>query len=395
MANTQEGLEQVAPGEAVNTEQGFAAALAGKGVEPDKDTASDTSIAAGLETVEPAAARGPERGADGKFVARSITPDTPQTAEDTSTVVAPVTSDDPEIAAFLAKYGNDPVKALKAATEAQSLIGRQGAELAQTREAMAELKGRVDALTATTTAPQAPQMSDEDIEEAAAQQIAQRGFEGAATEAANLSIKLNGDERLLRSVYDQWVLEDTWAANNFLADFRAWQRSQAATPATAEPDAWVEEQKTTQGMNATFAALMSEIGKDAFAAITTVAEGQESSALAQSLDQQPKAVIDLVTSDNPEDRLAGTRIVADRAMLLVGATATPAAVTEVTEPGMPESVARKLAGAAVATAGLRPVTPAQGGEETSREDAIKQFKQEIVAAETTSVASGLTYGPQK
>jgi len=392
MPDTSTGMETVSPGEQVNTEKGFAAALAGKGVEPDKSTASDTSIAAGLETVEPAVGRGP----DGKFVSTKATttqPDTPQTAEDTSTVVTPVTSDDPEIAAFLAKYGNDPVKALKAATEAQSLIGRQGAELAQTREAMAELKGRVDALTATTQAAPVVQMSDEDIEEAAAREITQRGFEGAATEAANLSLKMNGDERLLRSVYDQWVLEDTWAANNFLADFRAWQRSQAATPAP-QTDAWVEEQKTAAGMNETFGALMKDIGKDAFDAITTVAEGQQASALSQALDQQPQAVLDLVTSDKPEERLIGTRIVADRAMLLVGASAQPGQVQEVVEPGMPDSVARKLAGASVATAGLRPVTQAQGGEQT-RDEALKDFKQQILEAETTSVASGLTYGPQK
>jgi hypothetical protein len=390
MANTAEGLETVKAGEHVNTEAGFAAALAGRGVEPDKETASDTSVSAGLETVEPAVGRGP----DGKFVStKTSQPDTSQTAEDTSTVVTPVTSDDPEIAAFLAKYNGDVAEALKAATHAQSLIGRRDEEREALAEKVARLEGLVEGIKAGAPQAQAVAMSDEDIEEAAAQSVASKGFEGAATEAANLSIQMNGDERLLRSIYDQWNLEDPWAANNFLADFRAWQRTQAAAPAP-QSDAWVEEQKTVAGMNETFASLMQEIGAEAFGAITSVVEGQQSSPLAAALEQQPKAVLDLVTSDKAEERLAGARIVADRAMLLAGTKAAPAEVQEVVEPGMPVSVARKLAGAGVATAGLRPVTQAQGGE-PSREEALKGFKQQILEAETTSVASGLTYGPSK
>ena len=47
-------------------------------------------------------------------------------------------SDDEEVLALLDKYDGDVVKALKAATEAQSLIGRQGQELGELRTAMEE-----------------------------------------------------------------------------------------------------------------------------------------------------------------------------------------------------------------------------------------------------------------
>ena len=54
--------------------------------------------------------------------------------------------DDPEVAALLDKYQGDPVKALKAAAEAQSLIGRQGAELSELRsirEQLSNLQSRM------------------------------------------------------------------------------------------------------------------------------------------------------------------------------------------------------------------------------------------------------------
>lgn len=51
-----------------------------------------------------------------------------------------VAADDPEIKAFLAKYGNDPEKALKGAAELSRLIGRQGRDLTKAQEQIAQLQ---------------------------------------------------------------------------------------------------------------------------------------------------------------------------------------------------------------------------------------------------------------
>lgn len=52
--------------------------------------------------------------------------------------------DDPEIQAYLAKYGNDPVAALKAATNLQSVLGRQGSENGELKQQIQELRALVE-----------------------------------------------------------------------------------------------------------------------------------------------------------------------------------------------------------------------------------------------------------
>ena len=49
-------------------------------------------------------------------------------------------SQDPDVEGYLAKYGGDVEKAIKAATEAQSLIGRQGSELGELRKQFEEFQ---------------------------------------------------------------------------------------------------------------------------------------------------------------------------------------------------------------------------------------------------------------
>lgn len=52
--------------------------------------------------------------------------------------------DDPEILAYLAKYNNDPVAALKAATNLQSVLGRQGSENGELKAQIQELRALVE-----------------------------------------------------------------------------------------------------------------------------------------------------------------------------------------------------------------------------------------------------------
>lgn len=396
MANTAEGLEQVSNGEQVNSEAGFAAALAAKGVEPDKSTASDTSVAGGLETVEPAQARDPGTG---RFVAKEAAAPAQDTSQgqgaDTSTGEQ-FTSDDPAVAAFLAKYDGNLEEAIKGAANAQALIGRRDEEREQMARDLAEMKGRLDGLTAGQQGQQQAQfLSDEEVEERVTNRIASQGYLGAAKEAAEWHTA-SGDDRPLRAIFDMWNVEDPWAATNFIADHRASQavaKVQQAAPAAQGADPYVEDLKAKDAMTQSFAALKGKIGEEQFAALTAVGQDGESP-LTRALATMPQPVVELVTADDAATRLSGLELVYDRARAggLVSAP-TPAATQE---QGMPDSVRRKLLGAGVATAGLRPAPAAQdGGSGTqTKEQALAAFKSAIVEAETTSVASGLTYGPQ-
>lgn len=392
MTSTTQGLTTAADGEKVNSESGFAAALAAKGVEPDESTASDTSIASGLETVEP----GPARGPDGKFVAKSAaaTTDTPPQGADTSTEGDAFTSDDPTVAAFLAKYNGNLEEAIKGAANAQSLIGKRDEEREALSNQVAELRGLVEGLKTGVQTPAAPAvvLSDEQVEEQAANLIGSKGVVAAATEAANASI--NGDSRIYDTILEQWALESPIQAQRFDLDFQLWKREQTAPAPTATApaaDPYLASLKAKDEMTQTFASLQSKIGAEQYAALTAVGQDGESP-LTRALATMPAAVVEMTVSDDADTRLAGLELALDRAVAGGLLAAAPAV-----QDTIPDSVRRKLAGAGVATAGLRPAAaaPEGGNEEQTRDSAIAAFKSAIVDAETTSVASGLTYGPQK
>jgi hypothetical protein len=376
MANIAEGLSQK-PEEDVNSHAGFEAAMARKGVEPEAgESSTDTSIASGLTTVEPG---GQARDEDtGRFAAAPAAEDKPA---DTSTPAGeePVVEEDPEVKAFLAKYGDDPQKALKAAVELQSTLGRQGSELGTLREQIAELRGMVAATQQPAAAPAI--MTDDQIEEQSSALIQSRGWQDAATAAANHE-HATGDGRLYRSIFEQWNLEDPFSAQTHLADFRAWQREQSR-PQAAAADPWVEGMKAQTSVEGTLEALSKEVGPEIWAHIAPK--------MIEALETMPKNVGEMIASNDPEARLEGARLVADRAARMAGPmAAAPAAAATTTEEGVPASVARKLSGASVATGALRPAAAVPATEQ-SKEEAIAAFKKELLETETTNVASGLTY----
>jgi hypothetical protein len=105
-----------------------------------------------------------------------------------------------------------------------------------------------------------------------------------------------------------------------------------------------------------------------------------------ALEQVHPSVLALVASGSPEDRLAGTRMIADKAQLLaLSGAKTPEQIAA------EAAVARKQQGAAVATGSLRPAGEQQGAA-TTKEEAIRKFKDEILASGGMSTESGLTVG---
>jgi hypothetical protein len=243
----------------------------------------------------------------------------------------------------------------------------------------------VQGLAAGGVHPAAAPLSNDQITEIATSRIETLGYADAATEAANAA-HTTGDERAYRTIMEQWLIESPMEATDFNTDFRIWQREQRNAPASVEVPAWqqtVAEQVATDSLTRTIGAVADERNVPRNSPIIEQ--------MLPALEQMPKNVLDMVASDDPEAVAAAVRLVMDRATLLAGAQpATPAAPAA--EPAIPAAVQRKLAGAAVASGALRPAEKTPNAP-TNREDAIKEFKRQIVEAPTTSIASGLTYGP--
>lgn len=85
-------------------------------------------------------------------------PETPEPETEPETDDAPIEDtppSDPELDAYLAKYGGDTEQALRAAVEAQKVIGRQSAEVAEARQ-MAQQIAELRQIADTQAAAQQP-----------------------------------------------------------------------------------------------------------------------------------------------------------------------------------------------------------------------------------------------
>lgn len=384
MADVQSGLtiggeEGLDP----NDSRAFEQIMEGKGVpkEAGEGETPSTDIRSGLTTAEP----GQARESDGKFAPASAPAQAPPAAApDTSQVEG---NDDPEVAAYLARYNNDPAAALKAAAGLTSVIGRQGQELGQTREEMAELRGRLEAMAAQSAAP-AVTLSDDQIEQQVQERLSSQGYLAAATHAANV-LHTTGDSRMYDSIRELWALEQPGAAMDFNTDFRLWQRDEAAKAVAAPaPEQWMldaREQAQVAGISSSLGKALDGYSQEDKAAITAQFD--------TAMGSMPKNVLAMVGSADPEARDSGVQLVVDRATLLASrAPATPAAAA-VEDPAVAASIERKLKGAAVATSALRKTEPSKTEKtpETIAE-ATRAFKDAIMAADTTSVRDGLTFG---
>lgn len=361
------------------TGDAFAAALAGKfgpAGDPIDGTVVETPTAPA--TAEPVVvpARDPESG---KFVPNEAKPAETPVVE----ALADTSTGDPAVDAYLAKYNGDEKAALKAAVEAQSVIGRQGTTLTQTREELARLQGIVETLQHAT--PAGPVLSTEQVEERAVELSNGQGYFGAATQLANESLPpaLGGvnDSRTYDALLRNWAIEDPISAQRFDLDFQLWKRDQN-TPAPAQDARLgaVLESAEVSGIAAVISAVATEKG-DAWAAIEPHMNA--------ALEQVPPAVLALVASSDPAEVLAGTRLIADRAQI-IALTAAPASAAAL-QAAADAAVARKAAGSQVATGSLRPAE-VLAGSPASKAEAIAKFKQELVAADTQSIADGLTFG---
>jgi hypothetical protein len=201
-----------------DSDAGFAARLAQK-VQGDDVTdeakaaiasldKGDRSVQAGLQESAPTTPRDDQ----GRFAPAA------QESEEEEEGAAPdeeeQEEDDP-IARFIEQHGDEKeavAAALREKEEAQSLIGRQGNELGETRkreqelaERLARLEGRLEATPAPTSAP--PQISRDDLDE----WIAGENADGSGGKDAFLWAAEN-DPRLIPAVFDIWGQYDAHKA---------------------------------------------------------------------------------------------------------------------------------------------------------------------------------------
>jgi hypothetical protein len=182
------------------------AGIAAEAPAPEADTATD----------EPAQ-DGRARDEQGRFTTaeqadtEQPTGDEPAPEPTADTVDGDDTDD--ELARYLAKYGGDTDKALRAAVEAQKLIGRQGSEVGALR---AELAQRFDALEQQQAAQAQPAYTADDVQQfldenpGMAPQLAQRAKE-------------IGDDQLYARAMGAWAEIDQAGAMDYAGKIAAWE----------------------------------------------------------------------------------------------------------------------------------------------------------------------------
>jgi len=117
------------------------------------DMPADLEPAPEGDTAEPSA----PAASEGSEAAAAEEDDEPGEPAESAEQPLALSIDDPEVQAYLEKYDGDPVKALKAATEAQALLGRQGRELG-------ELRAWAEQHLAAEAAPAQPQFDQDALD---------------------------------------------------------------------------------------------------------------------------------------------------------------------------------------------------------------------------------------
>lgn len=355
----------------------FAAALEAKGVTGGGDSAT-LDIASGLTY---AGQNDPDPDADLADDTSGDVTDADLEADDD------LLHDDPEINALLKRYDGDADKALKAAVEAQKLIGRQGNELGQSRketqelaERLARLEGRLEA---TSSAP-APQILNE---EQISTLVEQQGGLAAATWAAN-----NAPDQLF-DVLAEWEAQGGSAVQimRFDRDYQAWVAAEAAKNAPAPEPSRAEQRAAREEASEALGVVMQQV-------TTEFSDFEEfKDFVPAALEASGKFVAQGIASGDPEQQTEALRIVYERAQRLYASEQRKQATADAEAAAKARGTASKAAARVIQSSSGTPATPKtdRAAEGQSRDDAVAAFKASILSAETTSVADGLTYAGQK
>ena len=381
----------------VDSDAGFMAALAEQaGVEVPEGrleslATEDRSIAAGLAA---GLDSGQPRDEGGRF-APAATESGEGTPAEGPAEGQPAEGEpevDPAVTALLEAHGGDANAALAALARerdnAQSLIGRQGQELGELRNAQARMEGQLEALLAGAASPAeplTPVVTNETLE----------GLESMAEERGSRAMMewvIDNRPDLIDHAIEVWHADDPLAAQRFAVKYdRNLESATQEPPQQAAPqsDPFIEglrqEAIFTQSVDRARASL--GIAEQEWPSIRDHVIPAFEDAGTSPL------IKNAIVSDDETQRHQGMeallQLARNRAISAAGAEAT----AQASDTAAAAAAARKQA-AQVVTGSLRPVER-QPGEEMTSEERVAAFHKRLLGTETTSVEEGLRQGAVK
>jgi hypothetical protein len=377
MAEENEGVDLSPAADDVNTDGGFGAALAERGLGP-------------IEQEFP-------RSDDDRFVEQAqpgVTPLSPQAPPEEAPPeggeAAPEV--DPAVAAFLAQHGDDPQAALAAALQerehAQGLIGRQGQELGDLRQQMAHLQGRMDELGQAAYEP-VPEPITAELQDSLATMFDEQGAEQAMGWLA--------DNRpdLIEAGINVWAEQDPFQAGRFASRYdRFLQDEQQQAEQVQQPqpqeDPILAQMRAREQFTMLADGARSQLGisDEDWPAV------REHVVPAFNDEKTSPLIKNAIISPDPQTQFQGMVEIVREAHGRAINVSQQTAEAQAQQQAADEAEQRKLQ-ATVATGSLRPVPEGKPLEELTSEERIALFKQSLLAPPSTSVLQGLTFGPQQ
>lgn len=365
----------------VNSDRGFLAAVARAAEveipegQLDRASETDRSISTGLETVEEGSAREDRsRDEQGRFAPVAPPEDTEAEGAAPEEEVEEEAGDD--VATRLAAIERER-------DEAQSLIGRQGNELGQSRQENQELRERLarieGMLQSRSEAPaQLPVADDSTIE----------GLENlyASNGARNMmDWVINNRPDLIEAAEEVWAADDPLEASGFRARRVAIETAQRFGQPAPQPQATAPDPRLQQ-------VLQREESRNLYETIRA-ASGEDWSAVKDHLVETMKELPSFVQKEITNPSSAETREEAITHLLSSAKVRAIRTATDTAQAREREAALERKKGARVASGSLRQV-PERKPEDVgsmSKEERTKAFHDLLLSTPSTSVADGLTY----
>jgi len=375
-AQEPEGTDLSPPENDPNSDAGFGALLAERGLGPiDEPTRTDEDRFVDQPAVPPPVEQAP---------AEEAPPEGGQAEPE----------QDPAVAAFLAEHGGDAQTALEAALReregAQSLIGRQGQELGDLRQSVARLEGRLDQAMAEEAMPVPEPMTDEMIaglENMFEEQGPQQAMEWLAENRPDM----------IEAGINVWAEQDPFQAgrfasryDNFLQQEQAMVEVQQAPPQPQQVDDPILAQMRAREqftMLADGARTQLGISDEAWPIV------RDQVVPAFNDPETSPLIKNAIISPDPQTQFQGMIEIVRQAHGRAMNSQQQAAEQQAAQAAADEAEQRKL-GAQVASGSLRPAPEGKSIQDMTSEERIVLFKQSLLAAPSTSIQDGLTFGQQ-
>ena len=381
MAEENQGVDLSPAADDVNTDTGFGAALAERGLGPieqefprsdDDRFVEQAAPAPGVTPLSPVEQPPGEAPSEGGEAAPEV---------------------DPAVAAFLAQHGGDEQAALAALLQEkenrEGLLGRQGQELGDLRQTVARLEGRLDEQQQAIFEP-VPEPMTAELQDSLATMFDEQGAEQAMGWLA--------DNRpdLIEAGINVWAEQDPFQAGRFASRYDRFlqdeqvQVEQAQQPQQPQEDPILAQMRAREQFTMLADGARSQLGisDEDWPAV------REHVVPAFNDEKTSPLIKNAIISPDPQTQFQGMLEIVRDAHGRALNVSQQAAETQAQAQAAEEAEQRKLQ-ATVATGSLRPVPEGKPVEELTSEERIALFKQSLLAPPSTSVLQGLTFGPQQ